>query len=497
MILFSLLPFTLLFLGGIFTLSIQDNEKRFEVTSFILGFSLLVNTFLLFMPGFTISHNSIEMDRGNLLLSESILLLSFIFSIKPGKGVKNSKFADYFGLIYLILVASFVGISLSHNVLISVFFFIMSMMLVFQVFYFGEYEKDFFQVRNFLGVAVLSFIFVSTGAILLYISRGSFNLNHLQMDLSSGATVLDLIALALLVLGLGSIVGMVPFGLNHLKDYFEEANPLSLKVFNILFMPGIAIFIFKLIKCFTDTDARIGLVLFIIGGSGLIISVIRTVMELFGKFKQQSYSLKKILGYLSVSDFNILILLFSASIYASAELKQTTYSAIMLFILGISLTKAFIYEALNPIFDDKDNEDMDLKLLGGYYKEYPSMFYVFVLGIITMLFPYLPGNLFVTDIVSFIFTGADDPVRQAYLILIFILITAYMVVFCISYSIIAAEIFFGKEKYPRRTEHMPFKSNYLITPIILICMLAGIVIGKYFLPDLFTTALSELMDFVI
>ena len=169
----------------------------------------------------------------------------------------------------------------------------------------------------------------------------------------------------------------------------------------------------------------------------------------------------------------------------------------MMFILGISLTKAFIYEALNPIFDDKDNEDMDLKLLGGYYKEYPSMFYVFILGIITMLFPYLPGNLFVTDIVSFIFTGADDPVRQAYLILIFILITAYMVVFCISYSIIAAEIFFGKEKYPRRTDHMPFKSNYLITPIILICMLAGIVIGKYFLPDLFTTTLSELMDFVI
>ncbi len=493
LILFTLLPFSVLFLGGIFTLSIDNTKKRFEMATFMIAFSLFLNSLLLIIPDYTINKGSLFITKGNLYLIEFVLIISLIFSISASLNLKTSKFIEYFGLIYSLLIASIVGMCLSDNILILIFFFMMSTILVIQVFYFGDYEKDFFQIRNFLGVAVLSFTFLLIGTILLFISRGSFNMNQIKSAIGENIEPMDAISLILLVLGFGSIVGITPFGFAHLNDYFEESNPLNMKVFNIIFIPAVGISIFRIISCFTRTNATIAFILFLIGGSGLVVDIIWIMMELFGKFKRQSYSLKKILGYLALSDFNLILILISSSLYASEEFKLQTYIATLMFIIGSSLSKAFIYEALNPIFDDPENEIFDLKLLGDYYKVYPKMFYFFVFGVSTMLFPYLPGNLFLSNSLNYIFRGSTTPIHDALLVLSFIMIMSYIVIFCVAYSIIASEIFFGKPKYRELSGYQKINSFYIITPGFLLGCLITLIFIRYAFGAFFDSIIDALI----
>ena len=492
-ILFTLLPFAVLFLGGIFTLSIENTKRRFEIATFMIAFSLFLNSLLLIIPDFEIDKGSIQVTRGNLYLIEFVLIISLIFSISALHNLKTSKFIEYFGLIYSLLVSSFVGMSLSDNILIVVFFFMMSTVLVIQVFYFGDYEKDFFQIRSFLAVAVLSFTFLIIGVIILFINKGTFNMNEIKTVVNEELSILDVISLFLLIFGFGAIVGIAPIGFYHLNDYFEESNPVSLKIFNIVFIPAVGMAIFRIITCFTVNNSNVAFVLFLIGGSGLVVNIIWTMMELFGKFRRQSYSLKKILGYLGLSDFNLFLILISSSIYASSEFKIQTYTAALMFMIGSSITKAFIYEALNPIFDDPENEIFDLKLLGDYYRVYPNMFYIFVIGVSAMLFPYLPGNIFLANSLNYIFSGSTSPVHNGFLILSFIMVISYIIIFCFAYSIIASEIFFGKPKYRELSGYQKVDSFYLITPLLLIFGLVVLVFIQNFMTILFNSILNDLI----
>ncbi len=493
LILFTLIPFSVLFLGGIFTLSIDNTKKRFEMATFIIAFSLFINSLLLIIPDYTINKGSLYISKGNLYLIELVLIISLIFSISASLNLKNGKFIEYFGLIYSLLIASIVGMCLSDNILILIFFFMMSTILVMQIFYFGDYEKDFFQIRNLLAIAVLSFTFLIIGAILLFISRGTFNMSQIKATVGENIGTMDVISLFLFVLGFGSIVGITPFGFAHLNDYFEESNPLSLKMFNIVFIPSVGMSIFRIISCFTHTNPTIAFILFLIGGSGLVVDIIWVMMELFGKFRRQSYSLKKILGYLAISDFNLLLILISSSIYASDEFKTQTYLATLMFIVGSSLAKAFIYEALNPIFDDPENEIFDLKLLGDYYKVYPNMFYFFILGVSTMLLPYFPGNLFLSNSLNYIFRGSTTPIHDALLVLSFIMIMSYIVIFCVAYSIIASEIFFGKPKYRELSGYQKINSFYLITPFLLFGGLSALMLIRYLFSGFFDSIIDALI----
>jgi uncharacterized membrane protein len=118
---------------------------------------------------------------------------------------------------------------------------------------------------------------------------------------------------------------------------------------------------------------------------------------------------------------------------------------------------------------------------------------MFVIGISTMLFPFLPGNMFLSNSLNYIFSGSTSPIHNSFLILSFIMIISYIVVFCVAYSIIASEIFFGKPKYRELSGYQKINSFYLITPMFLILALLVLVIIQNFFSDLFNSILNDLI----
>jgi formate hydrogenlyase subunit 3/multisubunit Na+/H+ antiporter MnhD subunit len=492
-ILVSLLPFSVLFIGGIYTLSIGDNKKKFEMTLLFCILSLIINSLLLFIPDFFVSKESIRVTRGDVVFNEFILVIASVFAVSSKLNLKASKNIEYFPLVYCMIIASFIGMNLTDNLLIIIFFFIMSVIFIAQLFYFGDYEKDFFQLKKFLGIAVFSFSCLVIGAIVIFFSQGTFNLSGLSSLRENDLDATSIFVIILFILGFGAIAGMAPFGVAHLNDYFEESNPLSLKVFSVIFVPVLGISIFRLISGFTDSNQTIGIILFLLGGPGLTVNFIWIIMESFGKFKRQSYSLKKIIGYLACADFNMILILIAARIYSQDELKLVTYTSAILFALASSIAKAMILESLNPIFDDPANEILDLKLLGDYFKIYPRMFYFFSIGVFLMLFPLFPGNIFLSTSLEYLFSSdAISPINQAMLTLSFIFVISYLIVFGIAISIIGSEIFFGKPKYRELSGYQRLDKAYYTSPYLLILIFIVIIVFRYLLGDVYHTLLIDM-----
>ncbi len=477
LILFGLLPFLIVFLGGIFTLAQVKEERQFGFILIFIGAALIMNTILLFVPDLSIEHSSISINQGQLLLSELILFFGLILGYASRTNLSRVYHKDYVGVVYLVFLSCLIGLTLTRNLLLLVMFFLLAVVFLIQLFFFGEYEKEVFQLKRFLTIAAMSFGFLSLGVLTTYLGHGTFDLPMIKTNIGQNATLLDTFSMLLFLGGFGGILGMIPFGMEHLREFFEESNPLSFKAFSILFTPVTLILLFNVLTSFTLPTVANGTLFFLIGAPGLTVTLLFIILELFGKFRAQSVSLKKVYGFSTAADVNILLLIMS-TLYLN-EFQTTTPLAFFYLVLTIMVSKGLMYEALNPIFEDKENDVLDLKVLGGYYQMYPRLVYYLLGSVVVFCVPFFTGSGFLELTLSIVFEMETiAPVNRALLTLVFILLLAWMLVFLLQLAVIIAECFFGKPKYRKITSYEKLEKIYHVTPITLIIFFVALGIGQ-------------------
>ncbi len=197
------------------------------------------------------------------------------------------------------------------------------------------------------------------------------------------------------ILGFSGLCGILPIFLFHLKDYFTESNPVNLRVMTLLFYPLSAITTLRVLNAFDLSMVIHGQILFVFGLVGVLVSIVLLFIELFGKFREQTRSIPKIIGTLSIMEYNVILLM--ASIISFGFFTNAIVVFVMIFFfIALSVSVKFIFiEGLAPIFDS--TQSWDLNALGGYAKHFSQ--YLWVLFTIPFLYavPGLIGYLFIMN----------------------------------------------------------------------------------------------------
>jgi formate hydrogenlyase subunit 3/multisubunit Na+/H+ antiporter MnhD subunit len=306
----SLTPMFILLIGVFLISFMKDRQNRKSLSSLIIILALFINTLLLF--GFYLPLNLIEreydlnLNTGTFMIIEIILLIGLIvslFSKDEFIAVVNENLFD--GIILLILLG-LIGTFISSNIIAIFSSFILVIMLIGVIFYFGNYPKEYNLLKLYfagIGVSILLLFFSS---FIIYLEFNTLVLTEIVLleisDLSS------MLLSILLLLGIGIPCGLIPFSIYHLKNYYQDSSYTTLLIFAVFSFVNIFLII-RILNVFAFTLVINGILIMIISTIGLIISEIFILSELFTSLDGDTFSLKKLFGFSICADFNMFNLL--------------------------------------------------------------------------------------------------------------------------------------------------------------------------------------------
>ncbi len=328
----SLAPLIVLIIGTILIFFLEDSAIRKYLTLTIVSAALIINTGLLIF--FSLSDIIqrdfyLNLEKGTFLLIEIILLMGLIVSLFSREEVVNIANENYHDGLILTILLGLIGMVISSNIISIFSCFIVVMVLIGVIFYFGDYPKEFQLLRLFfLGIG-LSTIMLFFASFLIYQEFGSLILTEIKI-MSINDTSNVLISL-FLFLGIGIPCGLFPFSIYHLKNYYQDSSYTNLFLFSIFSYISFFV-ILRFLNAFPFSLPLNGIIIMVISSIGLIISLVFVLTELFTSLDGDTFSIKKLFGFSLVSDFNMFVLFASFIVFfPSLGINPSAYFNVLIF----------------------------------------------------------------------------------------------------------------------------------------------------------------------
>lgn len=478
----AIFPAALLISGVIVSLVIKSDNGRDKIHLIIslcnLITSLIVIMLSILFPNQVIFINILYSPAQYFLMS-IIFLFQVIFSIfikYTSKDFPNSFLFDTFSfLIFLGLL----GIISSINFLTLISFFILIIIMMGMIFYFGEFRREFNLLKNYFiscGISIISLMFA---ALILYIDTGTFELNSLG-NIALSEIARNLLSI-LIILGLGVPCGLFPFYIFHLKKYFQESDYFHfviLMTFNYIS----TIIIMRLLNSIMNSNSISLFIILITSGIGVIIAIYYIILELYTSHDGFTYSIKKLIGYSLICDSNLILLLF-ANFYLFPEPIRNNLLNLLIFlytsliIIKLLLSYSFIVTA------NKSNED-NFRLLGNFWKENKIFGLLLFLSGLVLIFPVI----FTFFYSLFLYYELIFSLLNSLVILISTITISLLIISLLIYLLFISHIFIQvyistNVSYLERESSVKINKNLIISfSILLIASLLGYLFIYAFSP---------------
>ncbi len=483
-ILIATIPLYCLLIGLFWSISCSKSTFRKKILiliSILILFTNTLNIIIFSLFDFQIYDFNFNLNVGTFFLWEIIFALNLIilyFSKDEMTGILNENLYDS---LIILIIFSLVGASLTSNILIIVIFVIIVFISLGLIFYFGIYSKPFKLLRLFFISIILSIIFLILGVFLIYFIIDSFILTEIKnFELNPG---LNLLISLLFLFGFGIPCGIIPFSIFHLKVYYHDSTYTTLFIITNLTFPIINFILFKLLLTFTYDLGINSLIILIIAAVGLIISITYSLTETFTTIDGNSFSIKKILGLSSNSDFNMILLISAFIGFLPTESIKIEYgNFVFFFIFCMILIKILLFYSLKPVM--LETLDDNIKILGGFWQKYKIFGISYLIGGILLTIPFALGNILI-NLISNIFTESliDLPHISFIGFTIWAILIFYFIIILIWVSITFNDIFIGTPKYLKNKDIRPItKLDYL--PLILIIIFSIFLCIFYFFNNL-------------
>lgn len=482
----GMIPFILLSIGILAMLVIKKEKTRKNLHLILSSGNLIIVSILLIIS-FVMPHQeiffNIFLSLNQYLLMELIFLFQVVFSIFVKYTAKNYPYAYLFDVFSLLIFLSLIGMVISINFLTLLSFYILSLALAGMLFYFGEFKKEFFLLKRYFIVCCIGVFSLMIATLILFLDTGTMIIYNIGSNIGSGSAS-NLLAI-LILLGLGIPCGLFPYSVLHLKKYFQETNYFLLVMFTV-FNFVTSIIIMRLLN--QIIFEQITFIILIMLGLGLVIAIYYIILELFTSQDGFSYSVKKIIGYSTIADSNLVLLFFVnfsmfPEPYKSNLVQLVIFLQISLVVVKLLLSYSFIQVA------NLSNED-NVRLLGNFWKN--SKVFGILLSFSGLLLIFPVGFIF---IFSF-FTQLDFVSLNSLITLISTIVFSLFILSLLIILLFTAHFFiqvYINENASYLERELPNKINkniiYIIA-IFIIGMLIGIVFIFFFTPSMYLDLIS-------
>jgi len=332
---------------GISIFFIKQQLIRKKIIFWIIFSSLIINTFSLFsalLMNLQFYEFYLIVD-GNVLLIVEFILLGGMFYAIIAKNKKSINKPIYDGILLLIL-AGIMGIVSSSHLLILISWLAFVLILLGVNLFYGELAIDFKNcIPYFLSIGI-SLVSLYIFSIIIFLDTGTINI--IEIINIGPSSELNIIYILLIIIGFGIPCGIFPFGIFHLKKAFQDGSYYNL-LFYFMINFSITFSLFRSFQFFEFLSLGYGLIITVISILGIVVFFYVILKELFFSFEEQSFSLKKIIGYSITGDFNNFLMLLSISLLIPSYVKQTYLNGLFLIFSLFILVKMVLLFALHPI----------------------------------------------------------------------------------------------------------------------------------------------------
>ncbi|MFX1382492.1 MAG: hypothetical protein ACFFBP_08590 [Promethearchaeota archaeon] len=453
----------------------QDQKIRKNIVIEIVSISLISNSILLILYSLNniVQRNFyFNFERGSLLLVELILFLGLFVSLFS-KGeidlVINENIHD--GLILTILLG-LCCCTLTLNILIISLWLIFVLGFIGIIFYYSDYFKPLNILRYYIIGVIICIILLFLSCLIIFIQFNTLILTEIPITN-------NIFIYIFLLVGIGIPFGLIPFTTYHYKNIYHECSYTNLLLYFTLSIVS-SFQVIRILNIFAFSSQINAFILLCISSIGLIISLISIIKELFGNFDGETYSIKKLFGYLICADFNFLIMLSSfIPILNTLGLEIDYYNMLFFYILLNSLIKLYLFYNFYPIM--LETNDDNLHLLGDFWIKYKNfgLFYL-ISGFIVAI----PFSFTILSSLSLILSNNSISENSLYFTTITILIVFFLIYIIIIITFISISfifIFFGnKSEYIKREGIKGINRFYNIPNMVLLGLLILLILFFYY-----------------
>ncbi len=465
----AIIPLISLVVGAILMSILKEIELRKKIYLLLSSGNLIINSILLIInsvfPNQEIFFN-ILISHNQYFFMEFIFLFQFVFSIFNKYELKDFQNAYLFDAISLIIFLSLIGIVISINFLAFLSYFFLAIMLIGIIFYFGEFKKEFSLLKKYFIVCFLSLVCLLTASIFFYLEAGTmqfYNLGGLSLSYTN-----TIIISILIILGIGIPCGIFPFSIYHLKNYFQEtsfSHLLIYMLFNFISIFGII----QLLSIFNVARSFNIIIMMFLSSLGLVTAIYHIILEIFTSQDGYTYSLKKVMGYTFICDFNLILLLLSNIYLLSTPILTNLLHSLIFFYVSLMLIKLLVFSTFIQIANHSYEDNV--RTLGNFWLKYKIYGIIMFLSGLILIFPlsliylnslFLHYELIVLEINSLV---ALITTLTIVLLVIYLLI----LLLCISH-------FFIQVYLSKRSSYLKKETSYNI-PVLFIYLITVILIG--------------------
>lgn len=489
-ILLTLAPFLIVFVMAIFLIGSPLKIKTKSILAFCsLLIALIINIILINSPielpinGFS---NQSNIQLYLLLISPYfsywmqciVLGISLVIYFRFYQMLPRIHSKEFFISFYLIFTGSIMGLFLSENLLVVSSFFILASISLEFLFYFDATEKK-ISKSSILLIAIFSVVLILTN-LFTQIAFKSLNLNELIQEMGSSSIFTQIIIFLGYLFGFGGMCLVIPLSNLRLKNVFMKSNPIHLYLMSSIFIPVVSFIVLKISLLFSFDNYIIAHFLFIIGCFGLSLYSIQLIIEIFGLNRVSNKSIKNIIGFLSILEFNIFLLLGGLIRFPIINDHVLIFRAITIFFLLSVFTKSILIEVIQPKIGEGSKTEWIFESLRG--KFHHNIFFAIVIMFIPLLyaFPGFLGFEFFLDIFNSInFELPHSSVYFAEFWVIIILIIYFECILMILVSNVILKTYFQKpiQSEGETQKKKKIKKISFIAPVLLmICNLIAIIL---------------------
>ncbi|MBD3351785.1 MAG: hypothetical protein GF364_09900 [Candidatus Lokiarchaeota archaeon] len=483
----SILPLIIIILTSLIFLGFKKDQFRQYLFSLSNLVALIVNSVLIYYAETLEFHShSFNIDKSTFILSELILFISLLLSFSLNDNIKNTNHKNLYSSLYFLLISSFIGLTLTTNLIIILIFLILQYISVMCLFFIDEYHKDFFVLKRYALLLVCSMI--SAFLLILFVNTNfsSVNLYEIAQEDPSMDFLQTIIMLVLIF-----IIFIVPCGglftnKAH-KDLFENSKFILIKILYLIQYPIHLILFFRAATSLNVKDNNIvgleiyiGILLMIIGFFGLIVSMAYSFLELFGKLRKNSVNLKIIIGYQNNAQLSTLICIFSIGFFVIPNeiVHNNVYLVLVEFLILFILCNLLRFSSLIKFTNDKTLSNLhNINLL----TDYNLLGLGFISTQILLLAPGLLGYYSLVKLMKLIGGNLiSDSITQIAGWLSITAVLIFIIYLAVITGLLIPHLFLKSAKSNTIDESEEFEWKYYL-PLIISSVIATLIVFAYYL----------------
>jgi hypothetical protein len=246
---------------------------------------------------------------------------------------------------FVMITTSLIGIIFAENVLIIAgWLACLAFFILINFFVSGDLKEfnDYFPFIISISTGIVGVFIVS-----LFFSIFTSNISIIGLDAGFGIYII------ILLFAIGTLGGVFPFNLLFNK-FFKDSDFQTLSLYMIT-LYSLLFFLIHSLLLTEPFSPQIGLIFLIIAIIGLIVTSFNIFNELFFNFGRTTISLRKVLGFLFILDFNNVLLI--ASMFFFIDL--TFNSIILSYIFFTFLTKFLLIVPLQFKINRSDTDNLN------------------------------------------------------------------------------------------------------------------------------------------